>query len=117
VIKLRTDILDNCRALETLRILANAKTYPVFDALWRANFGLSRSELAASLHVHPDELSVELSAMIEAELISSVGSEKFFANRQKLRDLFAFLVDDCSGGKPDLCASTSSALGALARHG
>lgn len=69
--------------------------------------GLVAGELAAALDIPPNNLSFHLKALAQAGMVT-VGQEgrfqRYRANMAQIRELIAYLTDECCGGHPEQCA-------------
>jgi len=100
--------VNNRQAAAILTGLANEMRLMIFRTLV-ARGGMAAGELAAALDVAPSNLSFHLKDLRIAGLVS--GEKKgrqiiYAANFENLNGLLAYLVDDCCGGRPELCIRT-----------
>ncbi len=68
--------------------------------------GLLAGELAAKLGVLPNTLSANLTILTNAGLIvrhREGRNIRYTANMKSIRRLLGFLLQDCCGGRPELC--------------
>ncbi|MEL7149786.1 MAG: ArsR family transcriptional regulator [Pseudomonadota bacterium] len=97
-----------------LSALAHPGRLQVFRLLVRrAPQAVRPGEILQSLHLKPNTLSVYLGALAEAGLVQSTrdGTRLFYkANLGVMGALVDFLVADCCRGRPDLCATKTSAF-------
>ena len=73
--------------------------------------GLPAGEIAARLEVQPSTLSFHVAALERAGLVTSRRLQRqiFYApNFEEIRGLLTFLLDDCCGGRPEICADIFS---------
>lgn len=69
--------------------------------------GLAAGEVARRLDVLPNTLSASLNVLSHAGLIASRRQGRsiiYTANYDRMRELLAFLMEDCCGGAPEICA-------------
>jgi DNA-binding transcriptional ArsR family regulator len=69
--------------------------------------GLAAGELARLLDVPSNTLSAHLSILTRARLVTSERHSRSIVYRAKLdavRELAGFLIKDCCGGRPEICA-------------
>lgn len=62
--------------------------------------------ISATLGVRQNTMSVNLSVLARSGLIRSEREGRgirYFADMDGLRGLLAFLMEDCCGGRPELC--------------
>ena len=72
--------------------------------------GRASGRAAAALDLPPTRMSFHLAALERAGLVSSrrEGREVRYAARfDAMRELLAFLTEDCCGGRPEICAGLS----------
>lgn len=88
--------------LQVLRLLVRRAPQPLRPA-----------EMLQTLDIKPNTLSVYLGALSDAGLVQSTrdGTRLFYtANLAAMGSLVDFLVADCCRGRPDLCATKTSAF-------
>lgn len=69
--------------------------------------GMPASDIAARLGVQPSTFSFHVAALERSGLVTSkrVQRQIFYApNFDEVRGLVAFLLEDCCGGRPEICA-------------
>ena len=90
-----------------LNALAQETRLKAFRSLMAAGHeGLAAGKLAESLGVAPNNLSVHLSVLSHAGLISVKRAGRFqiySANISAINTLLTSLVETCCGGHPDVC--------------
>ena len=95
-------------AVGALSALAHEGRLAVFRLLVRAGpEGLAAGEVARRLGVLPNTLSASLNVLSHAGLVVSrrEGRSIIYATHYEgMRGLLAFLMEDCCGGKPEICA-------------
>lgn len=67
---------------------------------------MSAGEIGVVLDVRQNTMSANLSVLTRAGLIRSIRegrSIRYFADMEGLRALLGFLLEDCCGGRPELC--------------
>lgn len=106
--------MDQTAAIDSFAALAHATRLSVFKALVVAGpDGLAAGRLADSLGVSPSNLSPHLSALSQAGLVQATvqGRSRIYAARmERVAGLVEFLVADCCGGDPKVCAPVHTAL-------
>lgn len=101
--------MDKILALETLSALSQETRLDVFRLLVKAGpTGLYAGEIAERLEVRQNTMSTNLSVLARAGLIRSERegrSIRYAAELDGMRQLLAFLMEDCCGGRPKTCRS------------
>lgn len=91
-----------------LAALAHEGRLGVFRMLVQAGQdGLAAGEIARRADVLPNSLSANLNILSQAGLIRSRRDGRsiiYSADYGAMRNLLAFLVEDCCGGSPEICA-------------
>lgn len=104
-------------AVPRLSALAHDGRLAVFRLLvQRGPEGLPAGEIARALGSPPSSLSANLNILSHAGLIASRREGRsiiYTANYGAMRELLAFLVEDCCGGTPEICGP----LAAIASQG
>ena len=95
-------------AVDALSALAHGHRLAVFRLLVRAGAdGLPAGEIAREIGVLPNTLSTHLTILGHAGLVYSRREGRsviYSADYDGMRDLLGFLVADCCGGRPEICA-------------
>jgi ArsR family transcriptional regulator, arsenate/arsenite/antimonite-responsive transcriptional repressor len=95
-------------AIVALSALAQATRLDTFRLLVsREPDGVAAGELARLIDVPQNTMSAHLSTLAHAGLVTGERYSRsiiYRANLDRLRDLTLFLVKDCCGGSPELCA-------------
>lgn len=106
--------MDQSAALDALAALAQASRLGVFRLLVKAGpEGLAAGEIAERLGIVQNTLSSHLGILSRAGLIRARRegrSIRYFADFEGMRDLLAFLMEDCCGGDIALCAPVIEAV-------
>jgi DNA-binding transcriptional ArsR family regulator len=99
------------RAVGALSALAQETRLAVFRMLVRAApEGVTAGAIAERLRVPPATLSFHLAQLEHARLVNARRRSRnifYTANVEGIRDLLAFLTDDCCQGRPELCDVTA----------
>ncbi len=69
--------------------------------------------IARQLDVPPNTLSANLNVLFHAGLVRSRRQGRsiiYTAEYDRMRDLLGFLVEDCCGGSPEICAPLGEVL-------
>ena len=95
-------------AVAALAALAHPGRLEIFRLLVRAGHeGMAAGEIARAAGSLPNTLSANLNILAGAGLVSArrVGRSMIYtAGYDRMRDLLAFLMEDCCAGKPEICA-------------
>lgn len=101
-------------AILALAALAQSTRLDVFRLLVRREpKGLAAGDIAKALAVPHNTMSSHLSILTRAGLVSSERHSRsivYRADLTTLERLALFLLQDCCGGKPELCASLIESL-------
>jgi len=106
--------MESNEAIKALAALAHGARLAIFRMLVRAGEGgLAAGEIARRLQALPNTLSANLNVLVHAGLIGArrEGRSILYAARyDRMRDLLAFLLEDCCNGTPEICAPIASLL-------
>ncbi|HMQ58100.1 MAG TPA: metalloregulator ArsR/SmtB family transcription factor [Rhizobiaceae bacterium] len=106
--------MDQSAALAALSALGQDTRLQAFRLLVKAgDEGMPAGEIAARLAVPANTLSTHLRIVEQAGLLRSQREGRvirYFADFTGMRDLLAFLMEDCCGGRPELCAPVIEAV-------
>ena len=95
-------------AVERFSALAQATRLAVFRLLIESEpSGLAAGEIARRLAVPHNTMSTHLSVLARAKLISAERQSRSIIYRARLeavREVAVFLLQDCCGGRPEICA-------------
>lgn len=109
--------METKSAVASLAALAHEPRLAVFRLLVKAGpEGLAAGEVARQVGVLPNTLSASLSILSHAGLIASRREGRsiiYTADYAAMRELLAFLMEDCCAGNPEICAP----LAAIASQG
>lgn len=100
--------METKSAVASLAALAHEGRLAAFRLLVQAGEGgLAAGEIARRLQVLPNTLSASLNVLSHAGLIGSRREGRsiiYTANYEGMRELLAFLMEDCCAGAPEICA-------------
>jgi DNA-binding transcriptional ArsR family regulator len=100
--------MESTSAVTALAALAHPGRLEVFRLLVKAGReGVAAGEIARATGSLANTLSANLNVLAGAGLVTSrrVGRSIIYsAAYEPMRELLAFLVEDCCGGKPEICA-------------
>ncbi len=106
--------MDKTRTLDALAALGQETRLDVFRLLVTAGTdGLAAGEIAKRLGTFPNTLSAHLKILAQAGLVRTEREGRsilYFADFTGMRDLLAFLMEDCCNGSPELCAPVIEAV-------
>ena len=95
-------------AVGALAALAHPGRLEVFRLLVRAGpQGMAAGDIARAAGSLPNTLSANLNVLAGAGLVSSRREGRsiiYVAGYERMRALLAFLMEDCCGGQPEICA-------------
>ena len=95
-------------AVDGLSALAHPSRLAVYRLLVKAGAdGLPAGEIARQIEVLPNTLSNHLTILGHAGMVQSRRDGRsiiYSADFDRMRDLLGFLVADCCGGHPEICA-------------
>ncbi|SFL09720.1 ArsR/SmtB family transcription factor [Shimia haliotis] len=99
--------MEKKSALTAFAALSQETRLDVFRLLIEAGeSGLVAGDIAETLNVKQNTLSANLSVLLNAGLVKNQREGRtirYFANTEGLQGLLGFLLEDCCGGRPDLC--------------
>jgi len=100
--------MEQTDAIGTLSALAHPGRLEVFRLLVRAGpGGLAAGEIARATGSLANTLSTNLNLLAGAGLVTSRRDGRsiiYAAAYDRMRELLAFLMEDCCAGKPEVCA-------------
>jgi DNA-binding transcriptional ArsR family regulator len=109
--------VESPAAISALSALAHPGRLEVFRLLVRAGpDGMAAGEIARATGSLANTLSANLNILAAAGLVGARRDGRsiiYAAGYDRMRDLLAFLMEDCCGGKPEICAP----LAAVASRG
>ena len=99
--------MDKKDALAAFAALGQPTRLDIFRLLVRAGAdGMLAGDMARTLDVRQNTLSANLSTLLQAGLVRNVRegrAVRYHADMDGMRGLLAFLLEDCCGGRPELC--------------
>jgi DNA-binding transcriptional ArsR family regulator len=100
------------QAILSLAALAQSTRLGVFRLLVKHEpDGLAAGDIAKALAVPQNTMSAHLSILARAGLVMSERKSRsiiYRANLEAFRGLTSFMVEDCCGGRADLCAPVAA---------
>ncbi|WP_242187499.1 metalloregulator ArsR/SmtB family transcription factor [Sphingomonas sp. CARO-RG-8B-R24-01] len=101
-------------AVAGLSALAHEGRLTVFRMLVQAGpTGIAAGEIARQMEVPPNTLSANLTILSHAGLIDSRREGRsviYTAKYENMSDLLEYLMKDCCGGSPEICASLADVV-------
>jgi ArsR family transcriptional regulator, arsenate/arsenite/antimonite-responsive transcriptional repressor len=105
--------MEAAAAVLSMSALAHEGRLEVFRLLVRAGAdGMAAGEIARATGAKPNTLSTNLNILSGAALIASRRDGRsiiYTAAYEQMRDLLAFLMEDCCAGRPEVCAPYAAA--------
>ena len=99
--------MDKDSALGAFAALSQPTRLDVFRLLVKAgDEGMFAGQVSDALDVRQNTMSANLSILAKSGLIRNERegrSIRYFADMDGMRGLLAFLMEDCCGGRPELC--------------
>jgi DNA-binding transcriptional ArsR family regulator len=112
--------MEPTTAIEALAALAQSTRLDAYRLLMKHEpHGLPAGEVARLLDVPANTMSTHLAVLQRAGLISAERHSRSIIYRAELdqvRELTAFLVNDCCGGRPELCQPLVDAFTPSCNH-
>lgn len=107
--------MDKGKALTALSAMANETRLEIVRLLVPClRDGMAAGALAEKLGISPSALTFHLNALEQAELIGSErrGRQMIYRiSKQTLGGTIGYLLNDCCGADPDICACAQEAMG------
>jgi ArsR family transcriptional regulator len=99
--------MDKSDALTAFAALAQPTRLDVFRLLVKAgDDGMLAGEIGEALDVRQNTMSANLAVLARSGLVRNARegrTVRYFADFAGIRSLLAFLMEDCCGGRPELC--------------
>ena len=99
--------MDKKRVMIAFSALSQETRLDVFRMLVRAgDTGMPAGEIAQRLDVRQNTMSANLAVLLSADLVRNERQGRtirYFAKFDALRGLLGFMLEDCCGGRPELC--------------
>ncbi|KQT50649.1 ArsR family transcriptional regulator [Aureimonas sp. Leaf454] len=101
--------MNDDSAVSALSALAHADRLAAFRMLVRAGpEGMPSGEIAETLAIPPTRMSFHLATLERSKLLTSWRDGRYVryaASYDDMRQLLAFLTEDCCSGNPDICGN------------
>ncbi len=99
--------MDTKTAADAFSALGQPTRIEVLRRLVKAgDTGMLAGDIANALRVRQNTMSANLAVLARSGLVTSRREGRtirYFADMEVMRDLLAFLMEDCCGGEPDKC--------------
>lgn len=99
--------MDKKHVMMAFSALSQETRLDVFRLLVKAGeTGVPAGEIAQRLGVRQNTMSANLAVLLSAGLVRNERHGRtilYFADFDALRGLLGFMLEDCCGGRPDLC--------------
>lgn len=99
--------MEKMNCIAALGALANETRLDVFRSLVKAGQdGLLPGQIGQSLGVLQNTLSTHLAILLRAGLVTNRREGRtirYLADMQGMRRTLGYLIEDCCGGRPELC--------------
>ena len=99
--------MDSNHATNTFSALSQQTRLDVFRLLVKAGEkGMLAGEIGQALGVRQNTMSANLNVLLHAQLVRNERQGRairYFVDTDTMRGLLAFLLEDCCGGRPELC--------------
>jgi ArsR family transcriptional regulator, arsenate/arsenite/antimonite-responsive transcriptional repressor len=109
--------MKEAQAVTALSALAHQHRLRIFRMLVVAGpSGVAAGAIAAKVGISPTSTSFHLKELDRAGLVSATRQGRFIRYAvlvEGMRELLAYLTEDCCQGQPELCGSTVAASRAL----
>lgn len=106
--------MEQPTALTALSALSHATRLDIFRTLVQAGTeGMVAGDLAQALALRLNTLSAQLSVLVRAGLIRNRREGRmirYHAEVAQISALLGYLMEDCCGGRPELCRPALAAL-------
>jgi ArsR family transcriptional regulator, arsenate/arsenite/antimonite-responsive transcriptional repressor len=100
--------MDNSQVIDALSALAQSTRLDTFRLLVAHEpEGIAAGELARRIDVPQNTMSTHLAILARAGLVRGERHSRsivYRADLQRFREITLFLLKDCCGGRPDVCA-------------
>jgi ArsR family transcriptional regulator, arsenate/arsenite/antimonite-responsive transcriptional repressor len=100
--------MDNIEVIEALSALAQTTRLDTFRLLvGREPDGIAAGELARLIAIPQNTMSTHLAILARAGLVRGERQSRsiiYRADLERFREVTLFLLKDCCGGRPDICA-------------
>jgi ArsR family transcriptional regulator, arsenate/arsenite/antimonite-responsive transcriptional repressor len=107
--------MESTAAVTSLSALAHEGRLAIFRLLVQAGReGMAAGEIARTTGALPNTLSSNLNILSGAGLVTSRREGRsiiYSAAYDRMRELLAFLMEDCCAGKPEICAPLVAVAG------
>lgn len=106
--------MDETRALTAFAALSQPTRLGALRLLVQAGpKGMAAGDIADQLGQKQNTMSANLAVLLQAGLVRNQRQGRairYFSNMEGVRDLLAFLIEDCCGGQPSICQPLLSSI-------
>ena len=106
--------MDSTQAIFAFSALSQLTRLEVLRLLIKAGAkGMHAGEIGEAMDVRQNTMSTNLNILLRAGLVRNERegrSIRYFADFEGIRGMLAFLMEDCCGGQPELCAPVLNAI-------
>lgn len=99
--------MDISKATQSFSALSQSARLEAYRLLIKAGeAGVLAGDIANRLDVRQNTMSANLAVLLQAGLVRNVRegrSIRYFADYETMRGLLGFLMEECCGGRPELC--------------
>ena len=99
--------MDILKATEAFAALSQPSRLEAFRLLVKAgDAGLAAGEISARLDVRQNTMSANLAVLLHAGLVRRERQGRiirYFTSFDTMQDLLGFMLEECCGGRPELC--------------
>ena len=106
--------MDSTQAIFAFSALSQMTRLEVLRLLIKAGAnGMHAGEIGEAMEVRQNTMSTNLNILLRAGLVRNEREGRairYFADFDGIRSMLAFLMEDCCGGKPELCEPLLEAI-------
>lgn len=99
--------MDISKATQSFSALSQSARLEAYRLLIKAGeAGVLAGDIASRLDVRQNTMSANLAVLLQAGLVRNVRegrSIRYFADYETMHGLLGFLMEECCGGRPELC--------------
>jgi DNA-binding transcriptional ArsR family regulator len=111
--------MNTSTAIKVFESLSSAIRLDIYRRLVKAGpSGMVAGEIGAALDIPPTNLSFHLKSLVHAGLATAEQEgryQRYRPNLATMRDIVAFLTEECCSGAPENCSEVGETMAALER--